>query len=266
MIQKLERKLDRFAIPHISTVVAVTMGIVWLLSLVRPDILPTMAFDWELIRRGQVWRAVSYLFIPPSSSPLFMIFALYMVAWTGESIEQRIGAFRFNLFYLIGMIGTTTVGILTGAPQTSSWIASSVFFAFATLFPNMQLLIMFILPVAVKWLAMLAAAGVVWMFIGAESGAERFAILAAFANYFLFFGKDLWLAIRGRSLAVRARARQEAPSKKSIPPTVDGVALGQRVCAICGKKEADGADIRVCSCEKCGNKPRSLCLEHARAH
>ena len=46
----------------------------------------------------------------------------------------------------------------------------------------------------------------------------------------------------------------------------DAPAFGQRTCAMCGAREQDGADIRVCSCAKCGGQPRTLCLEHARNH
>jgi hypothetical protein len=76
-------------------------------------------------------------------------------------------------------------------------------------------------------------------------------IIAALVNYVLFFG-DHW---RQRGLALRQKAR------RSTAPV-----FGQGTCAVCGAREADGADIRVCSCDKCGGQPRSLCLAHARNH
>jgi hypothetical protein len=78
-------------------------------------------------------------------------------------------------------------------------------------------------------------------------------------NYGLFFGGHWWDVWRSRNLQVRQKARR-------VSMQAGAPVFGQRTCAICGAREADGADIRVCSCEKCGGQPRSLCLEHARNH
>jgi hypothetical protein len=87
---------------------------------------------------------------------------------------------------------------------------------------------------------------------------QRAGIIAAMSGYFLFFSGTLLDILRRRNLQVRQAAR-----RVSLGPPPDPVA--SRVCAICGKTQEDGADIRVCSCAKCGG-PRSLCLEHARNH
>jgi hypothetical protein len=87
----------------------------------------------------------------------------------------------------------------------------------------------------------------------------RASIVAAMGNYTLFFG-GYWLGVwRSRTIQVRQKARRTT-FEEGVP------VFGQRVCAICGRSEADGTDIRVCSCEKCGGQQRALCLEHARNH
>ena len=87
----------------------------------------------------------------------------------------------------------------------------------------------------------------------------RASITAALANYLLFFGGHWWAIWKSRNLQVRQKARRTQFNA--------GVnVFGQRACAICGQREADGADIRVCSCDKCGPQTRALCLEHARNH
>jgi hypothetical protein len=87
----------------------------------------------------------------------------------------------------------------------------------------------------------------------------RASIVAAMGNYLLFFGGHWWGVWKSRSIQVRQKARM-TQFEAGVP------VFGHRVCAICGKREADGTDIRVCSCDKCGGVTRALCLEHARNH
>ena len=122
----------------------------------------------------------------------------------------------------------------------------------------MQILLFFILPIRVKWLGILSALGIVAAFVIGE-WSTRAAIGAAVGNYLLFFGGHWWGYWKSRNLQVRQKSRRTQFNA--------GIQVfGHRVCAICGLREADGADIRVCSCEKCGGQPRALCLEHARNH
>ena len=140
------------------------------------------------------------------------------------------------------------------------WISSDTLSAFATIFPNYEILVFFILPVRVKWLALLSLAPVVFFLIEGSNGV-RAAIAVAFGNYLLFFAGHLVGLARGQQLQLRQAARR---ASFRPPPEREGRG-DERACAICGAQQADGADIRVCSCEKCGT-PRQLCLEHARNH
>jgi hypothetical protein len=120
--------------------------------------------------------------------------------------------------------------------------------------------------VRIKWLALAAAAYLAYMFMITGWG-TRAAIVAALANYSLFFGEHLWGLVRSRQVQVRQAARREAMRATSSGSAAPPAESGKRACAICGAREEDGADIRVCSCEKCGGRPgRTLCLSHARNH
>jgi hypothetical protein len=114
--------------------------------------------------------------------------------------------------------------------------------------------------VKVKWLALLSGGYTVFQFV--QSGTStRVAIAVVFANYLLFFAGHLAALAKGRRTLVRQAARRAEQRPRATEREEDA-----RTCAICGKTQADGADIRVCSCEKCGGVPRQLCLEHARNH
>ena len=257
LLARLERKIGRYAIPHLIMFIVGGMALVWVLSLTRPEILSRIVLDMDAVRRGEVWRLVTFLFIPIGSSPLWILVNLYFTWWVGSSLEQHWGAFKFNAFYLVGAVGTVVAALLAG-PQSNFWLDASLFLAFATMFPDVQILLFFILPIRVKWLGIVAGLGIAVALAMGDWG-TRASIVAAMGNYALFFGGH-WLGVwRSRTVQVRQKARRTA-FDSGVP------VFGQRVCALCGKSESDGADIRVCSCEKCGGKQRALCLEHARNH
>ncbi len=257
LLSRLELRLGRFAIQRLTTFIVGGMALAFVLSQVREEFLALLVLDLRQVAEGQVWRLVTYLFVPPAQSPIWLLFALYMTWLIGSNLENEWGAFKFNVFYLLGMLGTTAAALITGHAQGNTWINASLFFAFATVFPDFQILIFFVLPVRVKWLGMLAAAGIVYQFAMGDLS-TRAAIGAAMINYLLFFGGHLAALVRGRRLSVRQAARRT--SMRPAAPAAES-----KVCAICGARQSDGADIRVCSCEKCGG-PRQLCLEHARNH
>jgi len=138
----------------------------------------------------------------------------------------------------------------------------SLFLAFATLWPDYKLLVFFILPVPVKWLALLDGLAIVAA-IGFGEGWSRLVPLAAVGNYLLFFGPTLYDKLR-RFVREGGRARARNRMRSAVH---SGFQRGGRRCAICGVSADDpDVDIRVCSCEKCGGTNRDLCLMHARNH
>jgi membrane associated rhomboid family serine protease len=255
-LASLERRIGRWAIPNLIFYVVAGMGMVWVLSMTRPEVLGRLQLDMDLVRAGQVWRLLTFLFIPIGSS-YWVLINLYFAWWIGSSLEQNWGTFKFNAYYFVGIFGTIIAALLAG-PQSNTWLDASLFLAFATTFPDVQILLFFILPIRVKWLGIVSAVGIAY-FLAIGDWGTRAAIIAALGNYLLFFGGHWMDVLRQRNVVVRQRAKREQfKSGEAV--------FGQRVCAICGKREADGADIRVCSCEKCGGKQRTLCLEHARNH
>ncbi len=257
ILARLERRLGRFAIPNLIVFVVGAMGLVWLLEQARPGVEDRIDLDMSAVLHGQAWRLVTFLAIPPPWSPWWVLIGLYFAWWVGSSLEQHWGAFRFNVYYLTGAVATIASAFVVGG-GTNMFLNTSLFLAFATLFPDVSVLLMFILPIRVKWLGLASAAYLAYQFVQGPA-VVRVAIGAAMFNYVLFFGGHWMGMLRSRNLQVRQKAKREQ-FKQGEP------VFGHRVCAICGKREADGADIRVCSCDKCGGKPRTLCLEHARNH
>ncbi len=258
LLARLDRRFGRYAIPNLMAYIVGGMAILWVLSMSRPEALDRLELDLYAVKRGELWRLLTFVLIPPRSSPLWLMVNLYFMWWVGSSLEQHWGAFKFNVYYFAGVAGAIVAAIFTGS-ASNFWLNSvSLLFAFATLFPDVEILLFFILPVKVKWLGLLSAAPMVYAFVVGD-WATRASVVASLVGYVLFFAghwRDAW---RSRGVQVRQKARR-AELDASAP------VFGHRECAICGAREADGVDIRVCSCEKCGGKPRPLCLEHARNH
>lgn len=260
LLARLDRTLGRFAIERLTTFIVGGTAIAFVLMKLRPELLSWLVLDPHVALK-QPWRFVSFLFVPQDISPIWLFFALYWTWLVGNALEQEWGAFKLNVFYLIGAIGTAAAAFITGASQGALWLNTSLYFAFATLFPNYEILLFFVLPIRVKWLALLTLGYVLYQFVPADIGTKA-AILVAFGNYFLFFAGHMRDLVRGRRLQARQAVRRASFAQVAREREDRG---DERECAICHVKQSEGADIRVCSCEKCGS-PRELCLEHARNH
>src|SRR6187402_3660416 len=139
------------------------MAIVFVLSQVRPDILELLELDPAYALR-QPWRFVTYLFLPTSHRLIWILFSLYWTWLVGTNLENEWGSFKLNLYYLLGAIGTTAAAWITHESQGNFWLNTSLFFAFATVFPNYEIMIFFVVPIKVKWLGLLTLAFVAYQF------------------------------------------------------------------------------------------------------
>ena len=199
-LQKLQNKFGRYAIKSLMMYVVGAMGVVFFTDLLMPaDIMPVrltsaFAFNTAAIMQGEVWRIITFIAIPPTASPIFIVFALYLYLMIGSSLENQWGALKFNLFYLCGMIGTIIAGLITGF-ATSHFLNLSLFLAFAMLNPNFELRLFLILPVKMKWLALFNVAFLVFEFV-INTWPGRAALLVSVINVLLFFGKDFVSRIR----------------------------------------------------------------------
>lgn len=266
-LDKLEKRLRPFAVPHLTVALIAGQTIVWALSLTRPEILGAIVLIPERVFAGEVWRLVTFLFYPPITNAFFAFFAWYIFYLMGSALEHEWGITRYNIFLLIGYLATLVAAVaaslLTPLPTeaTNLYLLESVFLAFGYLFPNFELLLMFILPVKVKWLALLAWLSLIWEFsqgvlLGLQIGywTVSLLVLAAVLNFFLFFGRDLLLKLRAGRHRVARRAQQVQQQDEPV-----------HRCVVCGvtDKSDPGMDFRYCS--RCADSP-CYCAAHIRDH
>ena len=185
--ERLRRKFGRYAIPHLMYYIAGGMLLLFLMSFALPGVVwRWFPLDMASVLHGQVWRLVTFVFLPPSTSLLFAIFSIYFYYFIGSSLESYWGSFRFNLFYLTGWIGTILGALITGY-AVNTYLNFSLFLAFAMLAPDYQVTLFFFFPIKIKYLAILDAIGFLIAFIFG-SWSTRIAIVISLLNVILFFG------------------------------------------------------------------------------
>ena len=210
LIDRLERKMGRFYINGLMKYICLGMLGVFILDLLplgQVSASALLCFSKGGILSGEVWRLITFLFLPPQTSPIFMVFALYFNYFLGTALENHWGARRFCLYYLIGWLGCLLGGFISGyAPNTV--LNLSLFLAFAVLYPDMQVTLFFFVPIQVKYIAFLDVALLIYDFIIMPSWLLRVSMLLGMLPFFLFFSRDLYYMVRRLYYRIKNGIRQ----------------------------------------------------------
>src|SRR5438309_11525037 len=223
-LDRLERRFGFLAVPGLIRIVIGFTALVWALMWLNPNLRFALDLDPARIRHGELWRLVTYIFIPQTPS-LWVVLALWFLWFIGNGLEQAWGAFRLTLYFLVGMIGTTVAAFFFGARFSNSMLFASLFYAFARFYPDQVIYILFILPVKIKWLAWVSAALLLFGFF-VNSNSYRMALVAAFMNYLIFFGPEIIYEARHRGEVSARRKRFAQQSRSEAEPLHN--------CAACG--------------------------------
>ena len=163
LLDRLERKFRPYAVPNVTIVIIMGQVLAFILSRSNAEIVEKMELVPRLVMDGEIWRLGSFCFVPPDIQPLFLFFAMMIFYRMGSALEQIWGAARYNLFLICGYLTTVAAAFFAASAATNMFIGTSVFLAFAWLYPNHVFYIMFILPVKVRWLALLAWIGLIYV-------------------------------------------------------------------------------------------------------
>lgn len=124
-----------------------------------------LTLNTSAVLKGELWRIITYVFVPTSSGIFWLLISLYFYYWIGSTLERQWGTAKFTLYYISGVlltaVGVLIASLISGQSYTvagSYYVNLSMFFAFAFLFPDTQVLLFFIVPIKMKWLAYLDAA------------------------------------------------------------------------------------------------------------
>jgi hypothetical protein len=178
----------------------------------------------------------------------------------GTALETRWGAFKYQAYWIVGGLLTALGAFSFDVRADNTYLLMSLFLAFATLWPRYEIRVFFVLPVQVRWLALLDALGLCAA-IGMSDGWAMVLPVIAIGNYLLFFGSDLVALVRN---TIRQGSRGRERRAFAAGPSL---ADRERCCAVCGITSETDPDMgfRICRCAK-HSGPTELCVTHARDH
>ena len=283
-MRSLMKKIDifcykhpRFGIPNLMLYVVVGNAIVWLFTMLTSlggsgvSILEYLYFSPYHILRGQVWRLVTFIIIPNSTSILALIF-FYFYYMIGRTVEAEWGAGKFTIYFFSGVLLTVLYGFFIyfvfhiNMAVSAEYIYLSLFFSFATLHPDMQVLLFFIIPLKIKWLAIVDALFFAYAVVTSYFPANLLPIIAVL-NYLIFCGGDLLDAIR-RLLGGTRKQRQNTVNFKNEVRRMQYEQKQKpytRRCEVCGRTDTDYPDLEFRYCSRCQGY-HCFCMDHINNH
>ena len=255
-LDRIDAIVRPIAVPNLTVILIIGQAALFLMQLSDPAISLKAALVWTQVFDGEVWRVITYLFVPPGMG-IFAIFYFWIFYMIGTAMEQSWGTVRYCAYLYTGILLTLLGGLLTPSlPVTGLFLEASVFLAFATLFPNYEFLLFFVLPVKVKYLAMLQFA-IYLITLAFGDAVGRISSTAAIGNYLLYFAPTLWEAIRRSRRRIEHQSRTKAAAAAANRP--------RHICAVCGidNRTHPSMDFRYCS--KCDGE-LAYCETHLRDH
>lgn len=266
----MERKFGRYAVRNLTMYLIVCYIVGFVLSQTMPALLSYFTLEIGLVLKGQVWRLISWVIIPPQTNIIFVIFMLLLYYSLGTTLERTWGAFRYNVYIFSGMIftiiGAVLVYLLTGGVIglgglfSTYYINLSIFLACAALMPDLQLYFWGFIPIKMKWLAYLDVA---LLLIDMVNGnlIIRIIIIASLLNFIIFFLFNRNMQpYRPKEIARKKQFHRE------IQRPVNRYEGGAKhKCAVCGRTELDDPNLEFRYCSKC-NGNYEYCQDHLFTH
>ena len=276
-IDKLERKYGRFGIQNLTMYVIICYVVGYVLVYINPSLLSMMSLEPVLILHGQIWRIITWVIYPPSTTS-FLWFILAIVFFyypIGTSLERTWGKFRYTLYIFSGIlfsvIGAFILYFITGAYGIGSlfntyYISLSVFLAYALSYPDMNIYLWFVIPIKMKWMAVVYGAFIIYdMGTYVRSGQWYMAvpIVASLLNFALFFFSTRNMQRYNPKEVKRRKEFKKAVASSRVNPATGGIT--KHKCAICGRTEKDDPNLEFRFCSKC-NGNYEYCQDHLFTH
>ncbi len=285
LLEQLEYKYSRFAIENISLYLILCYGFGYIMNFINPAFMNYLTLNPQLIMRGQVWRIVTWILVPPTQMNLiFVVLSLYVCYMFGTIIERSIGTFRYNLYMISGMVFTvlgamlfyicTEVGFMTedalisrmilndsfydlvGLSFTTYYVHTSLFLAYATIYSKNVVYMYFIIPLQAKWISIFY---IVMLVLDFFTGTiiNKFVLVSSLLNFAIFF-----YVIRKSPKITKKQAKHRKEFKQEVARSNS---VTKHKCAVCGRTELDGDHMEFRFCSKCdGNY--EYCQDHLFTH
>ena len=273
LLNNLERRFGRFGIPHLTSYIIGCYVVGYVIAMLQSNLLSYLTLEPAWILRGQIWRLVTWVLIPPESLSIFTIIMLLFYYSLGNTLEQTWGSFRYTLYIFSGLvftiIGAFVVYFIMGGNVTgignffsTYYISMSIFLTFAAAYPDMPVMLYFVIPIKVKWMAFVYAAMILYnIFNYVRMGMWPMAvpIVASLLNFVIFF-----FSTRNMNRYRSGEVRRRQNFKKAVNPS-KVTSITKHKCAVCGRTERDGENLEFRFCSKC-NGNYEYCQDHLYTH
>ncbi|MDE7253902.1 MAG: hypothetical protein K2O32_13300 [Acetatifactor sp.] len=292
-ISNFERKFSRYAIPNLSLILVMCYAAGYIIRIVNPDFLQYLTLDPYQILHGQVWRVFTWIIQPPGSLDVFTLLMLFFYYSIGTNLERVWGTYRYNVYIFGGMLITVIASFLCMGVcyllfasrladprqaayffQMCSWgfstyyINMSIFLAYSITYPEHQVLLMFVIPVKVKWLGIVYGVMLVinmlqYFMVGmlgwdyAYAWFAMVAIAASLINFLIF-----WIGTKRLSHLAPRQIKRRAEFRHQVR---EGAKQAGHKCSICGRTDGDDPTLEFRYCSKCAGS-HEYCQYHLYSH
>lgn len=270
-LNKLERKFGRYAIHNLTLYLIGGYIIGFGVYMFVPNLLNLLTLEPAYILHGQIWRIVSWVLIPPSGNIFTTVIMMLFYYSLGTALERTWGAFRYNVYIFSGIlftvIGAFLLYLIVGVDAvgygvffSTYYINMSIFLAFAVSYPDMEVLLYFILPIKMKWMALVYAALTIYDLVRGNLF-TRIAIIASLLNFIVFF-----LSSRNvKPYMPKEQMRKRKFKQEQERPHMTYAGGARHRCAVCGRTELDDPNLEFRFCSKC-NGNYEYCQDHLFTH
>lgn len=283
-INKLERKFGRYAIQNLMFYISILYALGFVIMEFAPMFyFQYLAMDVNAILHGQIWRLFTFIIYPPSTNLFFVLISIYLYYSIGQALEYVWGAFRFNLYFFMGVLLHIVAAFITYfvfhvsflSMMGATYLNLSLFFAYATMYPNQQFVLFFVLPIKAKHLAWIDAIYFGYTILqafmpnygGGPAGvlykANALAAFVSILNFLIFFLTTRHAKRFSPKEMHRKHAYHKAVREGRREQT--GPDGAKHRCAVCGRTELDDDTLEFRYCSKC-NGNYEYCQDHLFTH
>lgn len=277
-LNKMERKIGKYAIPNLMIYLIAAYCIGFVIYTVNPNFMLMLTLSPYHILHGQVWRLITWILMPTDTRVFLLLIMALLYYQLGSALERSWGTFRFNVYIFGGMLFTVigafilygiyaasgtgnleTISLISSLTFTTNYINLTIFLAFAVMYPEMQILLFFIIPVKMKWMAVVYAVLIAINLILTSWGG-RIAIIMSILNFLIFF-----LSTRNYRRVSPKEIHRKQVFKAQMREPRRGSMVTKHKCAVCGRTELDDPNLEFRFCSKCdGNY--EYCQDHLFTH
>lgn len=277
-LNKMERKIGKYAIPNLMIYLIAAYCIGFVIYTVNPNFMLMLTLSPYHILHGQVWRLITWILMPTDTRVFSLLIMALLYYQLGSALERSWGTFRFNIYIFGGMLFTVigafilygiyaaagtgsleTISLISSLTFTTNYINLTIFLAFAVMYPEMQILLFFIIPVKMKWMAVVYAVLIAINLILTSWGG-RIAIIMSILNFLIFF-----LSTRNYRRVSPKEIHRKQVFKAQMREPRRGSMVTKHKCAVCGRTELDDPNLEFRFCSKCdGNY--EYCQDHLFTH